>query len=123
MELDLETTNKEDNHDDHHGLISRITVEHAIYFLIVIVAAVLRLLDLDLVPLSPSEATEALASWSFWQPDDAPVTIASPIFFSTTVFLTQVLGFNDAVMRLVPALFGISLVILPWFLRHRLGNV
>jgi hypothetical protein len=26
-------------------------------------------------------------------------------------------------MRLVPALFGIGLVILPWFLRHRIGNL
>jgi hypothetical protein len=121
VELDLKSSNKEDNYNGQERLISRITVAHAIYFLIIIVAAALRLLDLGFVPLSPTEATEALATWDFWQPDSSPVTFSSPIYFSTTVFLTQVLGFTDAVMRLVPALFGIGLVILPWILRHRIG--
>jgi len=121
VELDLKSSNKEDNHNSQEGLISRITVAHAIYFLIVLVAAALRLLDLGFVPLSPTEATEALATWDFWQPGTDPVTFSSPLYFSTTVFLTQVLGFEDAVMRLVPALFGIGLVILPWILRHRIG--
>jgi len=115
------SSNEENNHNDQEGLLSRITVAHAIYFLIILVAAVLRLSDLGFAPLSPTEATEALATWDFWQPDSSTVTYSSPIYFSTTVFLTQVLGFEDAIMRLVPAFFGIGLVILPWILRHRIG--
>ena len=123
MELELKPSDKENSNDGHDGQISRITVEHAIYFLIVIIAASLRFLDLDFVPLSPAEATEALATWNFWQADPIPTDFSSPLYFSTTAFLTQVLGFRDGVMRLVPAAFGLGLVILPWFLRHRLGQV
>jgi len=121
VELDVKSSTEEEKQQGQDGLLSRITLAHTFYFLIVITAAILRLSDLNLVPLSPSEATEALAIWNFWLPDSEALTFASPLYFTTTAFLTQVLGFNDPIMRLVPALFGICLVILPWFLRRRIG--
>ncbi len=121
MELDLKSSTETEKLEGHDGLLSWITLAHSIYFLIVIIAAILRLSDLNMVPLSPSEATEALAIWNFWLPDSETLTFASPLYFTTTAFSTQVLGFNDSIMRLIPALFGIGLVILPWFLRRRIG--
>lgn len=104
-------------------LHSRITVEHALYVVVAIVAAILRLPGLSAPPLSPREATEALAIWDQWQPASELIEIGSPIYFSLTGFVTQVLGFSDEIMRLVPVLFGIGLVILPWFLRHKIGKL
>lgn len=111
------------NHKSQSNFITRLTVEHLLYGLLVLLAAVIRLSGLNNIPLSPAEATEALSVYQFWQPGVVAVVSGSPAYFSLTSLLTQVLGFSDAVMRLVPALFGMALPLLPWFLRHRLGSV
>ena len=103
-------------------ILARITVEQILYGVAVMTAAVIRLTGLTNIPLSPAEATDALSVYEFWQPGAAAVVSGSPAYFSLTSLLTQVLGFSDGVMRLVPALFGIALSLLPWFLRHRLGS-
>ncbi len=108
--------------DPQKTILERITLEHALYALITIAAAVLRILDLDGTPLSPQEAQEALNVWDFWQLR-ASESIGSPGFFTITGLLSQVLGWSDHMMRLVPILFGIGLVLLPWFLRHRSGRI
>ena len=93
-----------------------------LYGLLVLLAAVIRLSGLDNIPLSPTEATEALSVYEFWQPGATAVVNGSPAYFSLTSLLSQILGFSDGVMRLVPVLFGLALPLLPWFLRHRLGS-
>jgi hypothetical protein len=45
-----------------------LTLEHLLYGLILTAAAILRLANLGRVPLSPAEATEALAVWQLWRP-------------------------------------------------------
>ncbi len=116
MELSLKDTPKT-------NLLTSLTVEQVLYGLLVILAAVIRLTGLNNIPLSPAEATEALSVYEFWQPGATAVVSGSPAYFSLTSLLTQVLGFSDSVMRLVPALFGLLLPLLPWFLRHRLGSI
>lgn len=103
-------------------ILTRITVEQILYGAVALVAAIIRLTGLSNIPLSPAEATEALSVYEFWQPGAAAVVSGSPAYFSLSSLLTQVLGFSDGAMRLVPALFGIALPLLPWFLRHRLGS-
>ena len=61
--------------------------------------------------------------WQFWQPGAASTAIGSPAYFTFTALLTQVFGISDGVMRLVPALFGVALVLLTWLLRERLSTV
>lgn len=90
--------------------------------LLAMAAALIRLFDLGKLPLSPTEASEALAVWRFWQPG-AEAAVGSPAYFSFTSLLPPMLGDTDFVMRLVPALFGLGIVILPWFLRRQLGVV
>lgn len=104
------------------GWLSRLTVADALLGLVLLAAALLRLANLGHLPLSDAEATQALAVWRFWQPDTSLVVPGSPTYFSLTAGLTQLFGFGDAVMRLIPALFGLGLVYLPWLLRHRLGT-
>ena len=104
-----------------------LTLEHLLYGLILLGAAVLRLGLLGQPPLSPAEASEALAVWQFWQPATAvallnPHLPLSPAYFSLTSFLTQLAGESEAVLRLVPALAGLALVGSPWLLRPYLGR-
>jgi hypothetical protein len=118
------------------GWLSRLTVADGLLALVLLAAAILRLANLGYLPLSDAEATQALAVWQFWQPETAtsagstPLSSSvqavlapgSPAYFSLTSWLTQLVGFGDGVMRLVPALFGVGLAYLPWLLRHRLGT-
>jgi hypothetical protein len=113
----------EDKDTTQPNILARITVEQVLYGLLVLLAAVIRISGLDNIPLSPAEATEALSVYEFWQPGATAVVSGSPAYFSLTSLLTQVIGFSDGVMRLVPVLFGLALPALPWFLRHRLGSV
>ena len=102
----------------------RVTMVQGIVLLILLMAAVMRLTNLDALPLLPAEAEEALAVWQSWQPEaTGPAFNASPAYFSLTTLVSQVVGFGDASMRLVPALAGLVLVGLPWFWRERLGTV
>jgi hypothetical protein len=105
----------------------RLTIADGLFVLVVILGGVMRLVDLGRIPLSETEAGVALTVWRFWLPGSAlpgsvDITISSPAYFALTSLLIQIFGFSDAVMRLVPALFGLALVCLPWLLRQRLGD-
>ncbi len=103
--------------------IHRLTIADGLFILVGMAAAVMRLTELGKLPLSPAEAQEALAVWQFWQPGGVSAAVGSPAYFTFTALLTQILGMSDGVMRLVPALFGIMLALLPWLLRDRLSTV
>ena len=110
------------NRQPFGGWLSRLTVADAMLGVILLAAAILRLANLGFLPLSDAEAVQGLAVWQFWQPETAVIAPSSPAFFSLTASLTQLFGFTDGVMRLVPALFGLGIIFLPWLLRHRLGT-
>ncbi len=74
---------------------------------------------LDLSLLSPTEAENALASWQFWHNVPVTVNIGSPAYFTLTNALLPFLGDSDTIVRLVPALFGLGVVALPWLLRRQ----
>jgi 4-amino-4-deoxy-L-arabinose transferase-like glycosyltransferase len=103
--------------------VARLSVADGLYFLVVLAAALMRFTSLGSTPLSPAEATEAFATWQFLQPNQIGTAIGSPAYFSLTSILIAFLGSSDAVMRLVPAIFGLGLVVLPWFLRDSLGQI
>ena len=105
------------------GWLSRLTVADGLLGLVLVAAALLRLASLGHLPLSDAEATQALAVWQFWQPGTAVLSPGSPAYFSLTAWLTQLFGFGDNVMRIIPALFGVGLVYLPWLLRHEEGHL
>lgn len=99
-----------------------LTVAGGLLLLVGVLAAILRLANLDAVPLSPGEAEEALSVWRYWQPDNGGPSFAySPAYFTLTSLLMLAFGDGDAVMRLVPTLFGVALVLLPWLWRRHLG--
>jgi 4-amino-4-deoxy-L-arabinose transferase-like glycosyltransferase len=103
-----------------------LTLEHLLYGLILTAAAILRLANLGRVPLSPAEATEALAVWQLWRPVGVEMgwtaAATSPAYLHLTALLSQLIGYSDSSMRLVPALLGLATVALPWFLRSQIGR-
>jgi hypothetical protein len=103
--------------------LEQLTIADGIFALILLVAGLFRLVDLGKIPLSGSEAELALSVWRFWQPGSELLTVSSPAYFTLTSLLTQIFGFSDSTMRLVPALFGLGLVALPWLLRRQIGTI
>lgn len=101
----------------------RITVAHGVLFVIGVAAAIMRLTGLDATPLNSAKAIAALSAHNFWQPGATGSEAVSPLYFALTALLMPIFGSNDAVARLIPALFGIGFVLLPWLLRHRLGTI
>jgi uncharacterized protein (TIGR03663 family) len=104
--------------------LSWLTMEVALYILIGATAVGLRFYALGAQPLRESEAAQALAAWRFlgfgvW---DLGVGSYSPLLFLGNVFGFALLGASEVVARLVPALSGTALAVLPYFLRRHLGR-
>ncbi|HTP07474.1 MAG TPA: glycosyltransferase family 39 protein [Anaerolineae bacterium] len=97
-----------------------ITAEVALYAAILGVATVLRLWNLGAAPLSTREAAQAVAAFH-----GAPIpTGGSPLLFSINqvlfgLFSTTV---NDSGVRLVAALIGSIMVLLPALFRSAIGR-
>lgn len=105
--------------------LSWLTVEVALYILIGAMAAGLRFYALGARPLGESEATQALAAWRFlgFEIGDLGFDVGySPLLFLGNVFCFFLLGASEAMARLVPALSGMALAVLPCLLRQRLGR-
>ena len=96
-----------------------VTVADGLMVVIGLVAAVARLANLGALPLSPGEADAALSSWQFARGVPLTAPPVSPAYFSFTSLLMSLGGDGDAVARLVPALFGLLTVLLPWLWRGR----
>jgi len=104
---------------------SSLTVEVALYLIIALVAVGLRLYKLDGRPMQAGEAAQALEAWRSAQglPQGSALTQSSPILFTSNMFLFALFGATDLLARLLPALSGALLVIMPYFLRQRLGRM
>jgi len=100
-----------------------LTVEQAAWAVVGLLAAAVRLAGLGIRPLSTAEATQALAAFRFTEgaAQTAPAGTLPALFTANAVGFT-LFGANDASARLLPALAGLILVLLPYGLRHRLGR-
>ena len=108
-----------------------LTVERLLYGLIVAVAALIRLLNLGALPLSTLEAANAWTAWIAVLGDGihigpgtetaAPIA-SSALLYSLHASVLWLVGGGDALVRFLPALFGIALVLLPWFWRATIGR-
>jgi hypothetical protein len=95
---------------------------------IVVLGFGVRLAGLGDVPLADSEAIEALwaaqatdAGAAHW-PTSASPAAASAAYAAGTWLIFQTFPAGDAAARLLPALAGGLVVLLPWLLRKRLGT-
>ena len=81
-----------------------------------------RVLALDGVPLSGDEAAQVLWSWN-WLHGSASSFVGSPLLFSLNVVVFALFGASDLTARIVPALIGSGVILLPVLLREQLGRV
>jgi hypothetical protein len=101
-----------------------LTVEHLLYFVALLVAFGLRFINLGESPLSPHEAAQAWPAWlaaTGTQVANAPAP-TSALLYGLQSWLFFLTGGSDALARLLPALAGTALVLLPWWWRAWLGR-
>jgi len=99
-----------------------LTVEFALYLLLMLIAAILRLYALGRQPLQEREAHLAVDAWRFYTGGAASIRGHSPLLFNGNVLLYLLFGASDYVARLIPALAGSVMVGLPYLLRSYLGR-
>ncbi len=82
----------------------------------------LHLLFLYRTPLSSSELRQTLASLDGIRHVDFPPKADSPLLLLGNMMLFSVFGAGNGIARLIPALAGVSLVLLPLYWRRYLGH-
>lgn len=98
-----------------------LTVEALLIALLAGLALTLRLWTLDHYPLSDSEAVQSLVAGRLYEGQLNQTGNYSPLLVSLTWLAFVLFSPTDAAARLVPALCGVVLVVLPLTLRSRLG--
>lgn len=100
-----------------------LTVERAAYLGVALLALLVRFFNLGLYPLAPAEAHQALTAWQLAQGESVGlVSGVSPLLLSLNHVLFLLTLGGDAWARLLPALAGAILVLLPYGLRHEMGR-
>ncbi len=103
-----------------------LTIEQALYGLLLLAALVLRFLRLgSAAPLNPLEAGQAWVAWAgaFGHEGMIPALAHSPLLHTAQRFLFWLTeGGGDGWARFFPALVGGLMVLLPWLLRDGLGR-
>ena len=98
------------------------TLEHAFYFLAVVLAVGLRFLHLGALPLSDFEANWALQAMRVTQ-GMHPVIGPNPAYVHLTAILFYIFSGTNFLARFWPALAGSALIPATWLLRSRIGRI
>lgn len=102
----------------------RLDWEIAPYLLLAAIALGMRLWDLGSGAISHDESLHAFYSWRLYQGEgyEHMPMMHGPFQFFGTALSFSLFGDSDFTARLLPALFGTALVVLPYFLRQQLGR-
>ena len=100
----------------------KLTLEHGLYALALILALGVRLINLGAAPLANPEADAALQAWDIVR-GALPMAVSHPLYISLTSLSFALLGSTNFLARLWPALAGSALVLLPLALREKLGRI
>ncbi len=104
----------------------RLTIEILLYTFLFALALLLRLYNLGATPLTDDEARWAYQAWqiSNSSPEIQNAGIGpQPASIFLTGFLFDLFGSTNFLARLLPALAGTLLILLPFIFRHELGSV
>ena len=99
--------------------MQRITREDALWCALALLAGALRLARLD-APLTNAEAASALLALAALRGE--PVVLPNPLLGNAQMATFALLGAGDAWARLLPALAGVALCLLPMASRASLGR-
>ncbi|MDF1512283.1 MAG: hypothetical protein P1S60_00595 [Anaerolineae bacterium] len=86
-------------------------------------ACAVHLFSLTTAPLSPDEASQALASLDVGSGIKVSATVNSTLLQLGNMLLFSVFGAGNGMARLLPSLAGIALVCIPLLWRRQLGDV
>jgi hypothetical protein len=98
---------------------SRLTVENGLYILALLLAFGLRVLNLGSTPLSDYEASWALQALELARGGEAMIG-ANPLYVVVTGAFFYLLNDSNATARLLPALSGSALVLVPLIFKESL---
>ncbi len=99
----------------------KLTIEHGLYILALLIGAGLRFTHLGVLPLSDYEARGALAALHIAQ-GNVPAWASIPAYEMLSGLLIFLFGSNNYVARFLPALVGSLLVLAPLLFRPWLGR-
>lgn len=108
----------------HRDSAPAISTEALAYVALALAALILRVSDLDIVPITDLEAESALHAWHTVE-DDAPGTFAvssSPLTYLTQLISFSLLGANEFGARIGAAIAGTALALSPLLFRESLGR-
>jgi len=101
-----------------------VSIEALAYVALMLLALLLRVSDLDIVPISDLEAEGALHAWHTIE-DDAPgafVDSSSPLTYVSQLISFSLLGANEFGARIGAAIAGTALALSPLLFRESLGR-
>jgi hypothetical protein len=96
--------------------VNKIKLEHTLYFLAVLLAAVFRL-----TALSNLESNQAFQAVKLFEGAGSPIS-ASPLYLGSTGVLFSIFGSSDIGARIIPAILGILFVLAPLLFKDKLGK-
>ncbi|MHB8648272.1 MAG: hypothetical protein ACYDAR_21030, partial [Thermomicrobiales bacterium] len=104
--------------------LPRLTLESVLWFVVILSALLVRIASLTNNPFSAAEARRAYAAWQFVDGQSARVDGAlwGPLPFLINGMFFFLFGARDAIARLGPALAGIAIVPVCWWLRPYVGR-
>ena len=109
-------------HADTRPRLLAFSLEQALWGVLILAAIITRFWDLGYRALHHDESLHAYYSWGFATGDIPYVhnpLMHGPFLFHANALIYQLFGVSDATSRILPALFGVALVWLPWLLRGR----
>ena len=92
------------------------------YLIIALAALAIRLAKLSLWPLLPAEAETAFSAWRAVGSRGGATGDYVPLLYLFDLIVAGLFRAGDGSIRLLSALAGAGLVLVPWFLRERLGR-
>ncbi len=94
------------------------------YVGLMLLGLVLRFYDLGAKALHHDESLHAFYAWRLYAGEGYvhDAMMHGPLLFELNALAYLLFGANDFTARLVPALLGVALIGLPFFLRHELGR-
>lgn len=105
------------------GIAITISLEAVLYIIILITAVILRLPDLDVIPLNQFEAREALAVFRTVDPAASGTRLESqqPLAFAFNALFMGIGGVESGAARAATALLGAVICLMPLLFRQWLG--
>ncbi|MCA9912495.1 MAG: glycosyltransferase family 39 protein, partial [Anaerolineae bacterium] len=101
-----------------------VSLEFVAVLALILLALLLRVADLDIVPMTEAEAVQALPAYHFVHPEAPgdPLPASSPIVFWLQAISFTLFGGGELAARLPGVIGGVLLVVVPLLFRENIGR-